>query len=670
MTTIGTADPFGDTVRLYRAAGWLGTLPVPYGAKSSPPDGFTGYGAPMPSEPDVAAWLESGKRRNIALRMPAEVIGLDVDAYDGRPGAATLAELEDRWGKLPPTWRSSARPAPSGIRFYRVPGAPDLPWPSQAGPGIDVIRQAHRYAVVWPSKHPSGELYQWYDRTVDGPYAELPPNVDELPELPEAWVAGLTAGRVSNPAPGAEPLDLGAFNDDHVFTVAQAVAFVRPALDRLRDARDGEINNRLNDAAKALSHFGPEFWTREQAERQLHKQLAHTVYDGRTWRAETTIESAYRSAGRDWRATLAAERPGGALADEDDDEDPAPFLVDLGPFLDGTIIRQEPTVGIELPDGHRMLYAGKSHALIGETEAGKSWLALMNCAAEMATGNHVGYVHFEESDPSGTLERLRLLEVAVEAIRELFHFAGPESRITPTAVAELLAFEPTLVVLDGVNDGMALHGQGIYDPDGVANFRRRLVRPFTRSKAAVLELDHVTKNVETRGRDAFGSVHKGNNIDGARFALETREPFGRGRNGESRLYVTKDRPGFLREHGRPDKRTPGKTWVGSLVVSAVLADEAGVVKAAVLPLPEVDPFDTDAPSGLDDKVFDAVLAITTRGEITSIRKVRAAVGGKVSAVDQAVERLLASGRLAEVSGPRGARILTVTQSEGDDDADD
>ena len=54
-------------------------------------------------------------------------------------------------------------------------------------------------------------------------------------------------------------------------------------------------------------------------------------------------------------------------------------------------------------------------------------------------------------------------------------------------------------------------------------------------------------------RDAYGNVHKGNALDGARIMLENVEPFGRRMRGVSHVYVTKDRPGHLRSHGRPTK---------------------------------------------------------------------------------------------------------------------
>lgn len=91
------------------------------------------------------------------------------------------------------------------------------------------------------------------------------------------------------------------------FTAGQGAAFVAPFLDALRNAASGEINVRLNDASVALAHFGPEFWSREDAEKRLHDALAETDYDGRTWKAADTIRSAYRAMANDWRATLTVE---------------------------------------------------------------------------------------------------------------------------------------------------------------------------------------------------------------------------------------------------------------------------------------------------------------------------------------------------------------------------
>lgn len=214
----------------------------------------------------------------------------------------------------------------------------------------------------------------------------------------------------------------------------------------------------------------------------------------------------------------------------------------------------EPSVGALRDDGVRVLYPGKEHAAIGEMEAGKSWWALQHCAAELMAGNRVVYVHFEEQDEEETVSRLhRRFLVPAERILADFLFVAPERAITAADVEALCAEKaPTLVVLDGVNEGMALHGQKIREEDGAAAFRRRVVRPFKAYGAALLSLDHVVKDKDARREGyALGTIHKGNGLDGALFLLENMEPFGEGRKGVTNVYVTKDRKGKLRKLGRP-----------------------------------------------------------------------------------------------------------------------
>jgi len=199
---------YADAAATYHRRGW-GPFPVGYddhgrlhpARKSRPPAGWTGYGAPYPSGADVHEWATNGHGGgNVALRMPETVIGIDVDAYSGKPGAETLAEAEARLGPLPTTPISTSRDdGVSGIRFYRVPAG--RCWADGLGPGVELVHHGHRYAVVAPSVHPEGRVYRWVD--VDG--RQVPgPAVDDLPDLPPAWVTELDRGSVADRAAKAE----------------------------------------------------------------------------------------------------------------------------------------------------------------------------------------------------------------------------------------------------------------------------------------------------------------------------------------------------------------------------------------------------------------------------------------------------------------------------------
>jgi hypothetical protein len=338
--------------------------------------------------------------------------------------------------------------------------------------------------------------------------------------------------------------------------------------------------------------------------------------------------------------------------------------VDLGPYLRGEIHRPEPTIGWPRRDGLRLLYPGKEHTVIGEMESGKSWFALACVVAELTKGNRVVYIHFEEADPADTIERLQALHVPDQVILERFTFVGPNEPVDQAALAVLLDPAPTLVVLDGVNEAMYLHRWLVNDTDGAAAYRRHLVKPCNAVGAAVLSADHVVKDQDKRGRNALGSIHKGNGITGSLISLENVAPFGRGEHGASHVFVMKDRPGHLRRHGRPTK-LPGKTYVGTLIVDATYAEIDQLDLVFTEPPDDTTSRPTITQVDADDlQVLEAVGKVTAGGHLASLRAIRATVSGfRGTRVDDAVTRLVLAGTLNEHPGKRNARIFTVSQDQ-------
>lgn len=343
--------------------------------------------------------------------------------------------------------------------------------------------------------------------------------------------------------------------------------------------------------------------------------------------------------------------------------------VDLGPYLRGEIVRPEPTIGLARTDGLRLLYPGKEHAVFGEMESGKSWFCVASAAAELLHGGRVVYVHFEEADPGDTIERLRALGVPDDVILARFMFVDPNEPVDAFALATLLDPAPMLVILDGVNEAMSLHGQAIREEDGAAAYRRLLVKPCTAVGAAVLSADHVVKDREKRSRTPLGSVHKGNGLTGSLILLENREPFGRLMRGVSHVFVTKDRPGHLRQHGSVDRKEPGKAYLGTLIVDDTREQVPRLDLRFTEPrsddvdaeLPEQDNDETD-----DELVFGVVAALIPelvaqgKDRWLSMRSVKAHVAGISDArAANAVERLVSSGRLIERPGPRRSRLFSL-----------
>ena len=124
-------------LKFYRAKGWAGTLPFRERTKFPPPPTFTSHNGHYPDDAQIQRWLadEYRCRGNIGLWAGSiqidgqayELFGLDIDHYvSGRRekrGGDSLAELEEKLGKLPDAPISSARSdGVSGIRWFSRPG--------------------------------------------------------------------------------------------------------------------------------------------------------------------------------------------------------------------------------------------------------------------------------------------------------------------------------------------------------------------------------------------------------------------------------------------------------------------------------------------------------------------------------------------------------------------
>ena len=188
-------SPYKQTAFRYWTHGWQGPLPIGTKPqeKTPPPPGHTGTDGAWPSEEQIIEWSETRADHNIGLRLPRDIIGLDVDDYDDKPGADTMTATTETHGRLPRTWTSTSRQGLSGIRWYRHPTQTTLPGklvhPTNPDvSGVEVIQHSHRYAVVPPSIHPTGDPYVWIspdgERIEDGTL----PKPDDFPELPQAWL--------------------------------------------------------------------------------------------------------------------------------------------------------------------------------------------------------------------------------------------------------------------------------------------------------------------------------------------------------------------------------------------------------------------------------------------------------------------------------------------------
>jgi hypothetical protein len=509
------------------------------------------------------------------------------------------------------------------------------------------------YVVAAGSVHESGFVYAAEDP--DAEVAELP-----------TWLLEILEVNAPTDKGPSEALPAGEPDPDRPFTEEQARTYVQDkALNRLREAGamgEGGRNNALNAAAMLVGHFVPAFWEEESVTEALAEVAEEIGLDPQE--IGPTIRSGLRAGMASPYMKVVTDGPFASASDSSapgSDALTSWTPMDLTDYLDGTVKRAETSVGARRKDGLRFFYPGLEHAVIGETEGGKTWFLLASAAVELNAGNRVVYVHFEENDPGGTVSRLtRQFLVPRQRVADDFLFIGPEHPVPAGRIDELCAERvPSLVVLDGQNEAMALHAQKIYDPDGAAEFRRRLVKPWTRHGAAVACADHVVKDPNVNGSGyALGSVHKLNGLSGAGFLVENREAFGEGMKGNSGIYVVKDRPGQLRKAGKATG-VARKFHVAEMVI-----DDTEDVWSFCLhapsnddgPDPEFEELREDRRrQELDDEVFEVTAELVRKGLDVSGSMVAANLKRNKARVLEALKRLEAAQRIVNIAYGQAAR---------------
>ena len=345
-------------------------------------------------------------------------------------------------------------------------------------------------------------------------------------------------------------------------------------------------------------------------------------------------------------------------------------FADLDSVLDGTYEPVMPTVGAR-DDGVGLFYPGRLNDVSGESEGGKTWLALIGCITEINRSNHVVYLDFED-DAGGVVSRVLLLGAKPDQIREYFHYVRPDVAPGKGDIDLFLrliqSVAPTLVVLDGVTEAMAMFGMELKDNTEIAVFGQQLLRPLAGTGAALVTLDHVVKNGDNRGRYSLGGVHKLNGINGVKYIVEAVAPFGIGLTGRSRVRIAKDRPAQLRKHALPGGER--MHWFADLVVESRSETCAyGHLYAPYEKPAEVSQGTPEEQAEQKEAIEIAdlekqILTVLSRAKLPLNKTgIEDRVKGRNVTVRKALARLVDDGRVVTEEGPRKAVLHSLPVPE-------
>lgn len=315
---------------------------------------------------------------------------------------------------------------------------------------------------------------------------------------------------------------------------------------------------------------------------------------------------------------------------------------DITGVIDGQETEPDPTHLLR-GDGPGMFYSGRVNGLIGESESGKTWVALHATHQELARGRPVVYVDFEDSAP-GIINRLRVIGATGDDLAHLTYIAPDETLSTEAKMdlAEtLIAAQPGLVIVDGFNAAMTLMGLDINSNNDATQFAQQLLKPIAATGACVVYVDHVPKSREARGKGGIGAQAKRAMTTGCALSVTVTEPFGQGQAGRLHLTVDKDRPGRVRAHSYAAKHAGDVilTPSGQTMRLTIQPSDRGV---------DVNPDEQNA-------LRDLMEIVKAEPGIVQTDIEKRAKGGN-QRLRGRLEHLVHLGKLQVVKGARGAKM--------------
>jgi hypothetical protein len=469
-----------------------------------------------------------------------------------------------------------------------------------------------------------------------------------MPEWLDAWVEERRTVRETSqaePTPNITPLPRPPDSD----ITAYANAALMKELNKLRATGEGSRNDQLNKAAFALGQL--------VAGGALP---AHEVHD--------VLTAAARDIGLDPREITTTLRSGMTAGAKHPRSTPPPktngAVVEVATLqIAGAVeldeerqrtswwprpISERAAEAAEAPtpthlrrdDDNALLYAGKVNGIIGESESGKSWIALLALIQATQQGLRVLILDFEDS-PNSINRRLISLGMAAEQLA-LVDYADPIEALGLTQkadLAEALNNTYTIALVDGVNAAMALLGYDLNSNTDATLFSTQLLRPLARTGACVITVDHVPKNPDMRGKGGIGAQAKRAMIDGCNLTAEVLEPFGKGHSGVIKLTVDKDRNGSVRGISGNGKNA-GKAEIVSIAETVRITIKA----------PDLRPAEerTWQPTGVMEQISKLLEKV---GGALSFRTIKDAVTGREETIKQALKVLEQGGHVSISSGP-------------------
>ncbi|MBF9315816.1 AAA family ATPase [Mycobacteroides chelonae] len=245
------------------------------------------------------------------------------------------------------------------------------------------------------------------------------------------------------------------------------------------------------------------------------------------------------------------------------------IYVDVGAMLDDALPEPPRPEILSRSDGVPLFYPGEVNLLFGDPEHGKTWVALAACAEALNSGQRVLVADLDHNGAAATLHRLLQLGAPKEALRDgdLFRLCEPDGTgDVEHLIGDCATWSPNVVVVDSTGELLPMFDANSDSADDFTRAYNRVLQPLANTGAAVLLIDHLAKNKESRQLGPMGSMAKRRAVGGLCMRVVRERPFAPGDGGAARLLVNKDRHGGVRAHAQTSRGGGDEQLIGTFLL--------------------------------------------------------------------------------------------------------
>lgn len=223
------------------------------------------------------------------------------------------------------------------------------------------------------------------------------------------------------------------------------------------------------------------------------------------------------------------------------------LYVDVAALIRDGANAPEPDI-MPLTEDSYLFYSGEFNLIFGDSESGKTWLALAALTDVLKQGGRAAFIDLDHNGAPSVVSRLRDFGVNDDLLcdQQQFRLTQDDGIELREVIQDLAVFVPDLVVLDSLGEALNLYRYDSNDGGDFTTAHTMIIKPLTRGGAGVLVIDHLAKNAGSRELGPTGTPAKLRAVGGTALRVTAEQPFRPGEGGSAKLELFKDRHGGVR----------------------------------------------------------------------------------------------------------------------------